>query len=642
MEPLNVFNDTAVMKTAQKVADYYDMPNKLPSYCTRAYQDNPRIVMTAHDDPSLQMRELDPKYESMVNDIWYALEKEFPAEEDTYTVKKSLIAHDFSGLSTIMGKHWSHPGLFPINNKHLARPKRMTDKERRTLQIICEEFFSGYTSAAASIKRDSSNGIVFHTPDLFLKKKAISNFFENVDDIRDAASVSDMSGLADLGVLNWFMLGSRLQPDSCEFEFRGKVPHIKHKKRTVNYGNKVVVPDRTVPGYEDSRQSSRLRIIFGGSATLNLPFAILATPIIKYALTGNHILSEMIHHTTDWEDKIKDFDHFVGMDFSQFDMTISNDIIQVIFEEFDKALPERFAFSRLLIPNAPVLAPFPVVASREEQSKIEPSLLANRHPMSYDPTDGNYSLGNQSGQFLVATVAKIAALFQTCLILQKIGLVKDVRKDFFSKDQFFVLNSGDDTLVAFKDKKHADHFEDIISSPREDNDLFFNISVEKPIVFLGRILAEVDGKLMFLPDLTSYPVRFLRREDHWFKKTFPRFGYFERKSYYALHPSFERMDALMNSYVKKHYGRTLDCIVGGAEDMDTQLTANYHNLVFMETDGDSIYYKQDPSDVDPEVLAEKFLTYPKELVDGLFGLPNPHNGKRPSYGKMVLSAAAGF
>jgi hypothetical protein len=317
------------------------------------------------------------------------------------------------------------------------------------------------------------------------------------------------------------------------------------------------------------------------------------------------------HHTTPWEiaRKLSNHPYIVAGDVSNFDQNMPSFLVDLIFErlseDWDDAVVELF--------KACVGCPMLVNEDRVGG--------AGRHKWLADPTnnDNYYSwYGFPSGIPPVSDVGKIIGLFVDLVPLLDLGLmsVDDLQAVMDNTHpDVSVANSGDDFILGLTNEMDLSR---VTAYLEEDQHPYFEVGVERPASFLGNLMVKQRGQVLAFPNIRSFLLNTFGRErgiDSRFNRNYA-FGYWEKKSFYALHPLFTEVDRLLQDTARKFLGQTIDDLTPRQAAPTGMIMTNWADRTFV-ANPDAIHYKLDPGSVSPDLLDTIFITIPADEVESI-------------------------
>jgi hypothetical protein len=210
----------------------------------------------------------------------------------------------------------------------------------------------------------------------------------------------------------------------------------------------------------------------------------------------------------------------------------------------------------------------------------------------------------------------------TALLFSTLVEIDVVRKDFDESDilKFLtnsidggrLINSGDDTVLSFKEKYVRDAFLDSIIKSG------MTIEEEPSISFLGQDFIESGGMITAVPQLANSLKNILVPEHEWggMRRKAPGFGLIERNKYYQTNPAWETVWHVLNSTLRELNIVGLDDYIKDGMNPENRPPmvgemTNLNDIVFA-LNPDAINYKMNEEDVSRELLELYYLTYDEE------------------------------
>jgi hypothetical protein len=505
-------------------------------------------------------------------------------------------------------RHISGYKMNPLGIPRLGVKARAGDfidpDHKKLFHLICDAYFREWSPAAARINKGSSTGLPLFSFDPSVKMNYAHIFKSRARQLmplmRDRRwfELHEKYGLSMMSAIT-----RRYQStDKVEKQAGGS---WKAKDRPVmTFEGVETIADKATPFEGFFAQRVRLAIAFSAS------YGIFGQMIFS-GYRQHAIQKACWHHTTPWDiaSKFSNHPYIIAGDVSNFDQNMPSFLVDLIFErlseDWDDAVVELF--------KACVGCPMLVNEDRVGGG--------GRHKWLADPTnnDNYYSwYGFPSGIPPVSDVGKIIGLFVDLVPLLDLGLISTDGLQAVmdnNHDQVSVANSGDDFILGFTNasdlKRVTDYFE-------EDLHPYFEVGVERPASFLGNLMVQQRGQVLAYPNVRSFLINTFGRErgiDSRFNRNYA-FGYWEKKTFYAVHPLFSEVDRVLQDTARKHLRYTIDELTPYQAAPQGLAMSNFADRMFV-SNPDAIHYKLDPKDVSPDLLDSIFITIPADEVGSI-------------------------
>jgi hypothetical protein len=509
-----------------------------------------------------------------------------------------FILDGWERLRTISGYKMDPLGL-PVARygREEDRPKSKAHEDLQ--KAIINEFFGSWRPEALSINKQSSSGPPLFSYDLAYKLGMYMLYADEADKIKRIISRRDWSSLRELGIWLTSAVTRRYQASDRVYK-EGGTWKSKVREVTTFEGDRVEANKRTqYTGHFAMR--SRLAVAF--SATVG--------PFLNSIFNGyrSEALSKPCwHHTTPIQmaEKLNRYKHVICVDVKQFDQNNPKWALRNVLA----ALGRDWCDEVVQLAQTTLSCPFIINEDRVGGP--------GRYRWLGDPNDSttyNLDIGLPSGVPYVAEMGKINGLW--CNLLPALDLDMFNISELGSvmnctHDRLCILNSGDDSVVAFTNEGDKQRYIEYIKAGQHP---YFPIELEEPGSFLGLVLGKQGSTHILVPNLNSYLVNLLCRErgiqsrfNRWWE-----FGYWERKKYYCQHPAFLEVDAILQRVSKEVLGRSLDDQIPQGITPAGYDPLNVFNLMFMDKP-ERIYYQIQSKQISADLLDQFYLTVPSETV----------------------------
>jgi len=509
-------------------------------------------------------------------------------------------------LLTLSG-YPSYPlGVPSGGQEHITKATSFVEQWHADLLAEITQLLSeSWTIRPFSIPVESSTMDPFYTKDPGFKTALTRQFFDILPAILRAIETnSDLFELYRMyGATFIHTLVRRFQNDAVLL--KGKDAHPK-ERWVYDFTGKYTKTEHEVSFPTRTMFRKRVRQAWGTSAIGNtgptmLFAAIRPVSARRYAYTWKHTTPAAMHK------KLERFKHLIGGDVTTFDQSQQLYQLDHVIDNITTFHPGLREYLKKMY-----RAPFLITDDREGKRGYKYIGDATRF--------GDYrnGIGNPSGFAPNDFTNKAIGVWLLLIVL----IEADVIKRPFNLRAFLrgehpscaTLNMGDDSILAFVNKRDADAARDYMS---KDKHPYFGMAPEAGARFLGRAYIMTPQGVSSEPVLNSYLFNILSPETSWKKKRLPAMGYFLRQSFYASHPYFDIAHRTVNETFARHFGVALDDYIKRYPDPEPDLApVNATEREFL-IDPRIIHYKIDPNDLSLSLLQRFFISFSAEEVGRL-------------------------
>lgn len=579
-------------------------PNALMPLTTSADPErNSSNYLYSTDAPALRLTEY----------LAHKLTGEFPMDlRPSGFAGPSSVPGDFYGLLNVSGCGMDPLPIPVSNNAALIAANGLTSDIRAAdvpwLKEIIRLFFGHAVPTNLHIRKAASTGFPYFTTDNQYKKLATLKALQNIDDFLDKATGArrDLEDcLNDYHAIFLYAIQERQQPNAIiykdgVFSSKPRSTPTEEEARTGSYSGKTIA-DMAVRDSNgniiDNHFAMRRRDVFGGNGVINYTLTAIMN-CFREVYLNRFAFTYKTRDRHDKQRKIANYAHVVGSDVKTMDKMIPQWFTNFVFSELTNYLDDRVVEVMRRIFQAPYVVPPPW---RETPDTYNP--VFGGDPIN--PDHFIQHVGLPSGVAFNPDWGKLWMTFVYVIVLRDVGAlftISDIEPFLRGLNkQHALLDMSDDAAFLTNSEVIAKRLL-TPSSP------YAVLEVETPVIFLGDVFCEVDGKKEVYPNPLTYAVNALCRED-----SVDRFppetwaeAYMARFQVYSPSPIFRDLNAIINEATRK--------FVGINPQLLAQTMAKRQR--FSEVDAmvrlspQVLHYKADPKDVSPEVLDEVVATIP--------------------------------
>lgn len=555
----------------------------------------------------------DPRCLALTESLSRRLTETFPTDVlQSGFAGPTSVPGDFYGLLNVSG-YGMDPLPIPIsNNAQLIKSENlaseMRDSDRPFFRELVRLFFGHAVPANLHIRKQASTGFPFFTTDNQYKKLATLKALHNIDDFLSAA-VGDRAGLKyglnEYHSLYLYAIQERQQPNPIinkdgVFSSKPRTAATEKAAREGSYAGQTTAD----MGFYDhngnlvpNHFAMRRRDVFGGNGIINY----VLTAIIgcfRDVYLNRFAFTYKTRDRHDKQAKAAKYAYIVGSDVKTMDKMIPQWFTEEVFKELANYLDERVIEMMRRKFQAPYVVPPPW---RKTPEGYNP--LFGGDPL--DPANFKQHVGLPSGIAFNPDWGKLWMTFVYVVLYKDIGAIftpGDVEPLLSGKNRdHALLDMSDD--AAFLTNSAT-----VASRLKKPNSPYAVLEVETPVIFLGDVFCEVEGRKEVYPNPITYVVNALAREDSvdregpvaWAEGVMARF------QVYSANPIFRDMNAIYEEEFRKHVGINPFLI---ARTLAKRQRFNDVDAMVRMAPA-VLHYKVDPKDVSPAVLDELVATIP--------------------------------
>lgn len=610
---MKIRSDTAFL-FAQQGAKRWITRNRMP-------RPNAVLPLTFNSRPERTKENFaystDPRFLEMTEELVETCTREFPVDVlPSGFAGPTGVPGDFNSLLCVSGMG-ADPLPIPVFN-NLKRVKGqglaidIQQRDKPWLVELIRLFFGAAVPANLHLRKGASSGFPYFTSDNQYKKMGTLKILKEIDNylnITTSNSDSDLqTAFEEYHSVFCSSINERQQPNAItrskdgKFSSKPRFYPTVEEARSGDYVERLIV-DSTVKS--------------GAGATLKNHFAMRRRPVFGYcalpnyamtAIMGCHraVYSERFAFTykargdADKADKISRFKYTVGSDVGTMDQLVPPWFFDLLYDELTKYWDDRLVLLLQRMMQSPYVVPPPWRDT----------------PPDYDPVFGDSPLkttsfssrvGLPSGIFINPDIGKLWMTFVYAILYRDSGaLTSPSELEAFlqgNNPNHALLDMSDDAAMLTNSSAVRDRLKDAVS-------IYAVLKPETPVVFLGSVFCERDGKKISVPNPVTYLVNALVRENSIDKIDPVRYseGVIARMQQYSATPTFRDLNAVYDEAVRKHFHVSPLLIARqmakrqSFSDFDAMVIANPHYL----------HYRVDPKDVSPDVLDSLVATIPHE------------------------------
>lgn len=510
------------------------------------------------------------------------------------------------------------PAGSPTGAQPADVPKRYaSEADRELYRFVARELTRHVVPAAFTVKKMASSGHPAYSKNMEDKLAGLlagARALQTAEG-RAALRAKNLRALAADGVYLASTKASRSQPDRVWWDPKARRWMSKDRSVT-NWHQQRVVADKSLDlggrlprvreqlgKLADSHVRQRARVAYAISWPINAANLTAAAGV----RSGMYRMFPRTVHFRDPASQEQQLDP--GKPFAiTFDVT-NFDQNQPLFMilDFVDALPliEEAKIALRLLVQCPVFINSDVMGERGGiwlGNPLDAGTFTARH-------------GNISGWVWNDILNAVVGIFLALLAAREVGLW---RQEGAWRDVVLAIlrwehpvvginNKGDDTVLWVADAGVRAKLDAFFRRPGRP--AYFEVALEDGAQFLGNIFVREGGRIRLLPNLASYTNNLLVTEYSAgsANRPYASFGYFQRQSYYGIHPTFGEVDAIVEEQSKLHLGERLSEIADRTLVMprSEEGLLNYAAQLFIWNPS-AIHYKLDPATL-PRGLFEQFF-----------------------------------
>lgn len=573
----------------------------------KTYDDKPtpdRAHFIFSDDPAtLKMNEY----------LAETLTKEFP--KDTLPsgfAGPSAVPGDFYNLLNVSG-HGMDPMPLPLmDNSQFVKALGLRDsirpEDKPWLQELIKLFFGHAVPSSLYIRKAASTSFPFFTTDNQYKKLATLKALHNPDDFLRAMTTSDAElrrGLEEYHALHVYALHERQSPntilrsESGVFSSKTRTAPSESQARSGRYGG-------------ETPADMSVRDEFGNVIANH--FAMRRRGVWGYNGIGNYFMTAIMgchrevylnrfsftyktRGSEDKEEKISAYEYVVGSDVKAMDTTFPQWFFDFLYSELKHYWAEPLIIMLKRMLEATAVCPPPWLKTPDSYNPVfGPSPLT---------TGDGLSMGLPSGIFINPDLGKLFMTFVYLIVFRDSGALRTVDEiePFLQgkNKQHALQDMSDDAAMLTNSAVIAEKLKKATSP-------YMVLEPEIPVLFLGDVYTEVEGRKRAFPNPITYAVNALVRESSIAQMNPILYaeGVMARQQRYSATPIYRDLSSIIENAFKTYHEVNPFAIARVMSkrqqfgELDALVRENPHYL----------HYRVDPKDVSPEILDELVSTIP--------------------------------
>lgn len=451
------------------------------------------------------------------------------------------------------------------------------------------------TTAAPDFLKDGEGEVVAKKLG-FLKIVREFSIFSKLVSLKKGGNI-----LEDFRVVFMHTIMSRLQPDKVfqeggKWKTKNRLAPTPEEARSGAASN--TYADKTARDASgnviEGHFAMRMRDVFAFSGLLNYFISAImgcfrAVYLKRFAATFK------TRGAQDKQDRISKFKYVVGSDVKTMDKLVPRWFIDRFHAELTKYLDDRVVeIMRLMFK-----APFLYMPNGTYKDGFNPLFGGNPLTMDFD----NHP-GLPSGIAQNPDIGKIWMVFCYGIAARDCGALHtpgDLEAWLDGR------NTDNGLQDMADDAAFLTNFKDVATKFASYKSRYCIFEQEIPVIFLGDVYCEANGKKLVLPNPVSYVVNEIAREDSVANKpiALTALGRAAREEIYSRHPIYRDLKRIVQEAQMRHLGydvtalyRKVPTSVAGRSDAD---------LLFI-TNKAAIYYRLDPDDVSTDLLDSHMAT----------------------------------
>lgn len=540
------------------------------------------------------------------------------------------VADNFDAMLSVTGVPMQPRGYVSMNSsterKRYNLPLGFRDeREREVFSFAARAMFSAYVKGDIRIKDGSSSGPPHMVSDRERKIKIATQALANENQIIDLTLSNKMDELRRKCSVVWLAhCGGRLQQE------------VPSKKRSV-ISPMTAAYDVADPGYPEYADKSvayaglpdnfcaqRARIVVGIPTAINVILAKYLKPYDdvftkRFPLTFKNRQSDLTASKLNYAFSRLERPDCAFVDVTGYDRTFfaeAHDAVAAVIA--DAIHPDIGEFYRYAMS-----CPYYIPATTEEFNKT-----GTKGYLFGDPNDMIHSRERisflLSGTFATSINGRLG-IFGNHLVLLDYLLGRNLTYEdalaYLSWDKdVFMLNGGDDHAVIGERDLIKAYFDEQFQA---DHSLF-RLDRQPRSIYLGNVYAPLadspvddrnmpakNARFTSYPNISSFIIKTFSPErgyDHRLRRGW-REGLKYKLQHYASCPAFGDVMRILDEVHEEIYGLSFSAYVNGL----SALSISDADALFMDNP-DAIYYKLDPSEVSPELLAAEFVSIPQSQI----------------------------
>lgn len=474
------------------------------------------------------------------------------------------------------------------------------------LKEVVRLFFGHAQPKALHIRKDASTGFPYFTTDNQYKKLAFLKIARDVDRFLNMATggTSDLEAMLDeFHCVYAWAIQERQQPDSwVDGKPKPRTAPTEDEARNGTYAGKTFA-DKTVRDEAgnviEGHAAMRRRDVFGGCGPMNY-FGTAVLGCFREVYLERFAATYKARGRQDKLDVISRFKYAVGSDVKTMDKLVPEWFVDLLLDEMANYLDERFVTFTRRMWKSPYVVPPPWKKTPDSYNPV-----FGGSPL--DPANLKQMPGLPSGIFINPDVGKLWMTFVYVVLMKDIGALFDpseLENFLLQKHPMHGLqDSSDDATLLTNDPL-------IAKKLLQPSSPYAVLEVETPVIYLGDVYAEVDGRKAVYPNPITYLTNMFGREDsaarhqpwQWANAVAAR------QHVYSSTPMFRDINQLFEEGCKRFIGVNPNVIAGSLAGRHVGTDAD----ALVRTNPAVLHYRVDPKDVSPALLDELVATIPSE------------------------------
>lgn len=544
--------------------------------------------------------------------------KELPVSLDEDLFSSTGVHANFDRLRCVAGFVQSPMAAKPVDNGELRRELGLsqgyTPRQFEIARFVWDLVWGHALPSAVNVAKYSQGGCRRYETDTQWKLDYARFKTEpkNYDRFLKAVELDDHLTLAnDFEIVYMMYISKRYQVDAVgKVRLAGDLKYAlsggKLGKRTPTDG-KVVINDRHVPDFA----AQRVRVVDAGPFAINCDLQIAATAHMRalfkrFPKTFHVNTPEQIKEACDgWL--------VYCSDVSEYDMSMSKDAIDVVFETMLEYYPPGLVMSAERLMHAPYyFKPLEVGGTKSG--------------FIHSPFDMDFSMnaGNRSGHAMTSLVAKVQKVIETLFIFDTIEPLTNDRiiATLRHETPMCMINNGDDEIALFRDEQRYRLFKPLRQDPSAGH---YKVEAEVGQGFSGLLLVRPDPEeRVYIPsprlhtpvEKTWIPERSIGGvfREYWF------IGMLERMRQLSLSDQGQALWDIHMSAYRRHIEPKIGPLATILTTAQRQANQSFHSLSPIDREvlesPDKLHYLYDEDDVSQFVRDKVTSKIPLEYCEG--------------------------
>lgn len=477
------------------------------------------------------------------------------------------------------------------------------------LQEVIRLFFGAAVPANLHIRKAASTGFPFFTTDNGYKKTAALDALRNIDRYLNLAvgGTPELKELlTDFHAEYVYAVQERQQPDTVREEGgvlrpKDRIAPSEDEARSGKFDGKTVADKRVFDNAGNvipDHFAMRRRDVFGFNGPMNYVMSAIMG-CFKEVHINRFAFTYKTRGASDKRERISKYKYVVGSDVKTMDKMVPEWFSEFFFEELTKYLDERAVIMMRRAFRATYVVPPPW---RETPTSYNP--VYGRSPLI--PEFDNH-VGLPSGIAYNPIFGKLWMTFVYSLVFRDAGaLTRPADLEAFLQGKnpdHALLDMADDAAMLTNSASVA-------AKLRTATSPYAVLEPEVPVIFLGDVFCEVDGRKEVYPNPLTYVVNALCREDSIIKPSNTvglwADSYVARATVYSSTPVYRDISAIYEEECRKHLG--VNPLVIAKTMAVNQRMTEVDAMVKLKPE--TIHYLIDPKDVSAAVLDDLVATIP--------------------------------